>query len=143
MWAPHGGPAGSFSALMPNSSPVPRVLVVDDELLIRWSLGEALTAAGYIVVEGRDAAEARRAIGDHVHPPDVVVLDYRLPDSDDLGLLTAIRRQAPTVPVILMTAHGTAEVVRGALDLGAYRVVNKPFEVHDMASLVTEALAAR
>ena len=128
---------------MPNSSPVPRVLVVDDELLIRWSLGEALTAAGYTVVEGCDAAEARRAIGDHAHPPDVVVLDYRLPDSDDLGLLTAIRREAPAVPVILMTAHGTPEMVRGALDLGAYRVVSKPFEVHDMASLVTEALAAR
>ena len=128
---------------MPNSSPVPRVLVVDDELLIRWSLGEALTAAGYTVVEGCDAAEARRAMGDRAHPPDVVVLDYRLPDSDDLGLLTSIRREAPTVPVILMTAHGTAEVVRGALDLGAYRVVSKPFEVHDMASLVTEALAAR
>jgi DNA-binding NtrC family response regulator len=128
---------------MPNSPLVPRVLVVDDELLIRWSLGEALTAAGYTVVEGCDAAEARRAIGDHAHPPDVVVLDYRLPDSDDLGLLTAIRREAPTVPVILMTAHGTAEMVRGALDLGAYRVVSKPFEVHDMASLVTEALAAR
>jgi len=119
------------------------VLVVDDELLIRWSLGEALTAAGYSVVEGRDAAEARRALRDQDHRPDLVLLDYRLPDSDDLGLLTAIRREAPTVPVILMTAHGTAEVVKGALDLGAYRVVSKPFEVHDMALLVAEALAAR
>jgi DNA-binding NtrC family response regulator len=120
-----------------------RILVVDDELLIRWSLSEALTAAGYTVVEGRDAAEARQAIRDQDHKPDLVVLDYRLPDSNDLGLLTTIRQEAPTVPVILMTAYGTAEVVKGALDLGAYRVVSKPFEVHDMASLVTEALAAR
>jgi len=120
-----------------------RILVVDDELLIRWSLGEALTAAGYAVVEGRDAAEARQALRDQEHKPDLVVLDYRLPDSNDLGLLTTIRNEAPTVPVILMTAYGTAEVVKGALDLGAYRVVSKPFEVHDMASLVTEALAAR
>jgi DNA-binding NtrC family response regulator len=120
-----------------------RILVVDDELLIRWSLGEALTAAGYAVVEGRDAAEARQALRDQDHKPDLVVLDYRLPDSNDLGLLTTIRNEAPTVPVILMTAYGTAEVVKGALDLGAYRVVSKPFEVQDMASLVTEALAAR
>ena len=120
-----------------------RILVVDDELLIRWSLSEALTAAGYAVVEGRDAAEARQAIRDQDHKPDLVVLDYRLPDSNDLGLLTTIRNEVPTVPVILMTAYGTAEVVKGALDLGAYRVVSKPFEVHDMASLVTEALAAR
>jgi DNA-binding NtrC family response regulator len=127
---------------MPISSQS-RILVVDDELLIRWSLGEALTAAGYAVVEGRDAAEARQAIRDRDHKPDLVVLDYRLPDSNDLGLLTTIRNEAPTVPVILMTAYGTAEVEKGALDLGAYRVVSKPFEVHDMASLVTEALAAR
>jgi len=120
-----------------------RILVVDDELLIRWSLSEALTAAGYAVVEGRDAAEARQALRDQDHKPDLVVLDYRLPDSNDLGLLTTIRHEAPTVPVILMTAYGSAEVVKGALDLGAYRVVSKPFEVHDMASLVTEALAAR
>jgi DNA-binding NtrC family response regulator len=120
-----------------------RILVVDDELLIRWSLGEALTAAGYAVVEGRDAAEARQALRDQDHKPDLVVLDYRLPDSNDLGLLTTIRNEAPTVPVILMTAYGSAEVVAGALDLGAYRVVSKPFEVHDMTSLVTEALAAR
>jgi len=127
---------------MPISSQS-RILVVDDELLIRWSLGEALTAAGYAVVEGRDAAEARQAIRDRDHKPDLVVLDYRLPDSNDLGLLTTIRNEAPTVPVILMTAYGTAEVEKGALDLGAYRVVSKPFEVQDMASLVTEALAAR
>jgi DNA-binding NtrC family response regulator len=128
---------------MPNSPQAPRVLVVDDELLIRWSLGEALTAAGFIVVEGRDAAETRKALRDETNRPDLVVLDYRLPDSDDLGLLTTIRREAPGVPVILMTAHGTADVVNGALDLGAYRVVSKPFEMHAMASLVAEALAAR
>jgi DNA-binding NtrC family response regulator len=128
---------------MPNSSHTPRVLVVDDELLIRWSLGEALTAAGYTVVEGRDAAEARCAVGDHAHSPDVVVLDYRLPDSDDLSLLAAIRSEAPGTPVILMTAHGTAEVIKGAFALGAYQVVSKPFEVHEMARLVDEALASR
>jgi DNA-binding NtrC family response regulator len=129
---------------MPTSLQASRalVLVVDDELLIRWSLGEALTAAGYTIVEGRDAAEARKALRDVNNRPDLVLLDYRLPDSDDLGLLTMIRREAPAVPVILMTAHGTAEVVKGALDLGAYRVVSKPFEIHDIASLVREALAA-
>jgi len=68
-----------------------------------------------------------------------VLLDYRLPDSDDLELLATIRRGAPKAQVILMTAFGTPEVVQGALDLGAYRVVGKPFEVHALADLVTEA----
>ena len=43
----------------------------------------------------------------------------------------------------MMTAHGTAEMVKTAIDLGAYRVVSKPFEVHQMADLVADALAAR
>ena len=82
-------------------------------------------------------------MADNRAQPDAVVLDYRLPDSNDLGLLTAIRRGAPTMPVIIMTAHSTAEMIKGALDLGAYRVVSKPFEVHQMADLVADALAAR
>jgi DNA-binding NtrC family response regulator len=46
------------------------------------------------------------------------------------------------MPVIVMTAHSTAEMIKSALDLGAYRVVAKPFEVHQMADLVSDALAA-
>jgi DNA-binding NtrC family response regulator len=128
---------------MPNSSQKRLVLVVDDELLIRWSLSEALAAGGYGVAEASNAAEARSAIADAASRPDVVLLDFRLPDSNDLGLLTAIRQTAPSVPVVLMTAHGTADLARGALALGAFRVVSKPFEVHDMVALVGEALAAR
>jgi DNA-binding NtrC family response regulator len=128
---------------MPNSSQKRLVLVVDDELLIRWSLSEALAAANYDVAEASDAALARGAFAGGAPRPDVVLLDFRLPDSDDLGLLTAIRQAAPSVPVVLMTAHGTPELARGALALGAFRVVSKPFEVHDMVALVGEALAAR
>jgi DNA-binding NtrC family response regulator len=124
-------------------SPQPlRVLVVDDELLIRWSLVEALTERGHVVTEAGDAASARRIVGDAARRPDVVLLDYRLPDSDDLGLLAAIRREAPEAQVILMTAFGTPEVVTGALELGAYRVVGKPFDVDDLTALVSEAHAA-
>jgi DNA-binding NtrC family response regulator len=122
---------------------MPRILVVDDELLIRWSLREALEAKGYTVVEAKDAAAVRRVLADVNTRPDAVVLDYRLPDSDDLDLLSSIRRSAPSMPVIMMTAHGTAEMVKGALDLGAYRVVSKPFEVDHMADLVGQALALR
>jgi DNA-binding NtrC family response regulator len=126
---------------MLNSSHTRRVLVVDDELLIRWALREALEAKGYDVTEAADALSARAALDDRTARPDAVVLDYRLPDSNDLGLLTAMRKAAPAMPVIMMTAHGTAEMVKSALDLGAYRVVTKPFEVHQMADLVADALA--
>ena len=118
------------------------MLVVDDEPLIRWSLVEMLTASGHTVTEAPDAASARRVVRDDSQRPDVVLLDYRLPDSNDLGLLAMIRREAPDTQVILMTAHGTPELAKGALDLGAYRVVSKPFEVHDLTALVSEAYAS-
>jgi CheY-like chemotaxis protein len=119
-----------------------RVLVVDDEPLIRWSVAETLADRGHEVVETGDALGARSAVGDERRAFDVVLLDYRLPDSDDLSLLAAIRRLCPKAQVILMTAFGRPEVVRGALDLGAYRVISKPFEMSMIADLVAQAYAA-
>ena len=137
----HIVPMGENS-LGEKKSPALRVLVVDDEPLIRWSLAETLGDRGYEVVEMADARGARGAVGDASTEFDVVLLDLRLPDSEDLSLLATIRRAAPGSQVILMTAFGTPEVVRGAIDLGAYRVVNKPFEMRDLANLVAEAGAA-
>jgi DNA-binding NtrC family response regulator len=121
---------------------LPRVLVVDDEPLIRWSLAETLADRGYEVVESGDACGARATAGNAADGFDVVLLDYRLPDSDDLGLLASLRHLSPRAQIILMTAFGTPEVVRGALDLGAFRVVGKPFEMQTIADLVTQAYTA-
>ena len=127
---------------MAKNSPHLRVLIVDDEPLIRWSLAETLTDSGHSVSEAGDGEAAVHLLTDEDRPFDVVLLDYRLPDSNDLNLLATIRRVAPSSAVIMMTAFGTPEVAAGALQLGAYRVVPKPFEVHDMAELVLEAHAA-
>ncbi len=125
-----------------KKSPAVRVLVVDDEPLIRWSVVETLIDQGFDVVEAPDGRTAVLAI-DGTQAFDVVLLDFRLPDSNDLTLLSTIRRQSPRSQVILMTAYGTPEVTKGALDLGAYKVVSKPFEMSDMAALVAQARAAR
>ena len=126
---------------MASNSPKLRVLVVDDEPLIRWSLAETLEQSGHAVEEAGDAASAIRSVSAG-EPFDVVLLDYRLPDSNDLSLLQSIRRLAPASAVIMMTAFGTPEVIAGALKLGAYQVIAKPFEVHEVAALVLEAHAA-
>ncbi|HXI28930.1 MAG TPA: response regulator [Vicinamibacterales bacterium] len=127
-----------FSTVRAKNSAALRVLVVDDEALIRWSVAETLLDCGYEVVETGDAAGARLAVtGDG--PFDVVLLDYRLPDSDDLSLLASIRGAAPGAQVIMMTAFGRPEVVRGALELGAYSVISKPFEMQAIADLVAKA----
>jgi two-component system, response regulator, stage 0 sporulation protein F len=121
-----------------EKSPATRVLVVDDEALIRWSIVETLTCLGYSVVEAGDGHEALCALSASSKPVDVVLLDYRLPDSDNLTLLSTIRRIAPESPVIMMTAFGTPDVVRGALELGADRVMNKQFEMQEVAAAVGE-----
>lgn len=115
-----------------------RVLVVDDEALIRWSLTQTLEDHGCEVEQASSGAEAlRKAESDQSF--DVVLLDFRLPDSNDLRLLTRIRQLLPAAAVILMTAYSTPEVAQGALDLGALQVVSKPFEMSDMATLVAKA----
>jgi DNA-binding NtrC family response regulator len=120
-------------------TPRRRALIVDDEPLIRWSIGEALHDHGYVVVEaatGRTAIQELLASRD---PFDAIVLDLRLPDYDDLSLLSRIQDLAPRTRIIMMSAHGTNEIAQEARARGVYEFVNKPFEISAMASLVDGA----
>jgi len=92
-------------------------------------------------MEAGDARTAIRSFGDGSHA-DLVLLDLRLPDSDDLRVLAQMRQLAPRVPVILMTAFATREVVESAAALGA-SVLNKPFDLDDLAAIVERTLAPR
>ena len=132
---------GNFSDVVKNSPPL-RILVVDDEALIRWSLVQTLSDAGHSTAEAVSAATALRAVSDASTPFDVILLDFRLPDSNDLTLLSRLRRLSPATQVILMTAYGTPEVVQGALDLGVFRVVAKPLDMNEVSTLVIDAHAA-
>jgi len=115
-----------------------RVLVVDDELLLRWSLAEVLRRDGHTVWEAQSASTAREAI---TSAPgiDVVLLDHRLPDSEGLGLLQEIRTRMPLAAVVLMTAFATPEIIHDALELGAYSVMTKPFDMHAVEEVVLNA----
>jgi DNA-binding NtrC family response regulator len=116
--------------------------VVDDEALIRWSVAETLGALDYEIEEAGDGAAAIRAVspGSAV---DIVLLDLRLPDCDDLRVLAAIRHVSPGTRIILMTAFGSAELVQEAWRLGVCAIVDKPFEMGELPALVAGALAAR
>ena len=118
------------------------VLVIDDEMLIRWSMAETLTHAGYEVTEACSAKEALQQVS-AAPAPDVILLDYRLPDSNDLRLLERIRRVVPSSPVIMMTVYGTPDVVNGATELGAFRVLSKPVEMRDLVPLIEQAYESR
>lgn len=117
------------------------ILVVDDEALIRWSVTESLEAAGYEVLEASSANEALHVF-DNVRNISLVVLDLKLPDSDDLGLLRRLRALAPACQVIMMTAHGTAEVLDDARRLGVCEVLEKPFDLRRFVDVVNHALQA-
>ena len=122
-----------------KNSPTLRVLIVEDERLIRWSIAETLEHAGHVVIEAGDGASAIRTLTNLTEPVDAVVLDYRLPDSNDLALLAHIRQLSPRSALILMTAFGTPEITRAALDLGVYQVLSKPFDMHDLPLLLVQA----
>jgi DNA-binding NtrC family response regulator len=116
------------------------VLVVDDEPLIRWAVRQILEDAGYGVVEAGSAGEAMSRVADAArHPLAVALLDLRLPDSDDLSLLRQIRGEAPGCRVIIMTAHGTPEILRDAMTLGAFSTISKPFDLTCVLGLVRAA----
>jgi DNA-binding NtrC family response regulator len=141
-----GFPAGSavenlardFSPT-PKKSPKINVLIVDDEPLVRWSLSETLMDNGFGVLQAGDGREAVAALQGAQRPVDVIMLDYRLPDSNSLQLLARIRTLSPRSQVVMMTAYGTPELAVEALRLGAYCFVNKPLEMHDVPDLVSRA----
>ena len=115
-----------------------RVLIVEDEPLIRWAVAETLTEARHTVLEAPDAATALRVLNTS-DPIDVVLLDFRLPDSDDLSLVERIRRQTTSSAIVMMTAYGTSQMTADAKKLGVYEVIAKPFDVGALAGLLAEA----
>jgi DNA-binding NtrC family response regulator len=119
-----------------------RVLVVEDEKLIRWAIGQTLAGKGHTVVEACDAASARQVIEDSLEPVDVVLLDYRLPDSNDFQLLDDLHRLSPASVVVVMTAQNDPALNAAALDHGARRVLDKPFDLTVLDAAVREAAAA-
>jgi DNA-binding NtrC family response regulator len=114
-----------------------RVLLVDDEPLIRWSLAERLRLDGHEMIEAGTVIEAL----DHAEKGvDLVLLDYKLPDGDGLSVLRRVREIDPDVLVIMLTAHREVEVVVEAMRGGAFDYATKPFDLEDVALRVARAL---
>jgi two-component system, NtrC family, response regulator AtoC len=119
--------------------PSARILIVDDEALVRWSLKERLNEAGYDdVFEAGLASEALERISST--EIDLVLLDYKLPDGDGLSVLRKIKEASPEIQVILMTGFSSVENAVEAMKLGAYHYVNKPFNLDEVEMLVQKAL---
>jgi len=114
-----------------------RILVVDDEKLIRWTLRERLEEAGYAVVEAETGTEALLLAEEGA---DLVLLDFKLPDLDGLEVLRRLRERHPDTLVILITALATVENAVEAMKRGAWHYLNKPIDLDELLLHVGKAL---
>ena len=118
-----------------------RVLIVDDDAAVCWALEQVLTRSGYAVQIAADAAAARRAV--RRAPPDVVLTDVRMPGESGLDLLAALRAEHPSLPVVVMTAHGTMETAIEAVQRGAFDYLPKPIDLDRTLDLLRRALGEK
>jgi DNA-binding NtrC family response regulator len=114
-----------------------RVLVVDDEILIRKSLSKVLRARGYAVETASSGTEGLERAG--TTRPQVMILDMRLPDTDGLSVLRRVRQMDPLLQVIVITAFGDVQSAVEAMKLGACDFLRKPYEMEDIALAVESA----
>lgn len=117
------------------------VLVVDDDQSIREVLADFLNEQGFEVTGAAGGAEALARIGER--PPDVVLLDIRMPGMDGLETLRRIREVNTTTPVLMITGNDDAETARETLRLGAFDCVSKPFDFAYLERAVHKMLASR
>jgi DNA-binding NtrC family response regulator len=115
-----------------------KLLVVEDEKLIRWSIREMLTQEGYNVLEAASGSEALACL-DH-DDCDLVLLDYRLPDITGLEILEWVHKNMPEVSVVMMTAYGSVETAVQAMKLGVYDYLTKPVNLGELSVIVGKAL---
>jgi len=115
-----------------------KLLVVDDDSLIRRSLGEMLRREGYIVAEAATGTEAMKIAA--TAAPDLVITDFNMPEIDGMQLLRALKAKKPDLPVILVTGYGTVEQAVEAMKHGAYDYVSKPIMDDEMKLVVKRAL---
>jgi DNA-binding NtrC family response regulator len=119
-----------------------RVLIIDDEHMIRWSVAQTLRAAGHEVALAETAAEGLALFREF--QPAVVFLDVRLPDGDGLAMLQSLRNdRSRNAAVVLMTAYEDVCSAVEALRRGAFAYLRKPFDFDQLPLIVGRAVSAQ
>ena len=115
-----------------------RILIVDDDASMRYSLARMLEGRGLGVVAAKNGAEALSLF--IAEKPELVVMDIKMPGQSGLEVLKQFKERDPKALVILMTAFGTTENAIEAMKSGAFDYILKPFDIPKMKSLVERAL---
>ncbi|MGW8271768.1 MAG: sigma-54-dependent transcriptional regulator [Thermodesulfovibrionales bacterium] len=114
-----------------------KILIVDDEKLLRWSLNQNLTKAGYTVVEAETGGDGIKVFQEE--QPDITLLDIHLPDIQGIEVLEKIKESYPRAIVIMITAYGDVQTAVRTIKLGAYDFVEKPFNMDKLNILIQKA----
>jgi len=114
------------------------ILVVDDEANIRRTLRGVLADEGYDVVEAEDGREALALLAQNI--PRLAIVDIWMPDVDGIELVGRMKAQAPELPVIVISGHGTIETAVRVIRLGAFDFLEKPFQLDALLRMVDRAL---
>ena len=118
-----------------------KILVIDDEKLICWSLQKDLTKEGYEVLTAQSASEGLRLFEQEA--ADVVLLDIRLPDGDCQEILNTMRRKDPLVSVVMITANDDVRTAVQCMRSGAFTYIHKPFEFEELRLNIEKAVEER
>jgi Response regulator with putative antiterminator output domain len=115
-----------------------RILVAEDESLIRLDIVETLTEAGYeVVADAGDGEEALRLANEH--EPDLAILDVKMPKMD--GISVAEKLQEFSIPAVMLTSFSDTDLVKRASEAGAMAYVVKPFSSNDLLPAIQIALS--
>jgi CheY-like chemotaxis protein len=117
-----------------------RILVVEDNELIRVEVATILSLEGFEVVEAENGRDGLRRLAEH--RPDLVISDLMMPEMDGFALLAAVRANASwaNIPFVVLSARGEHEAAERALGLGARRYLTKPVDVDALLESVVSAL---
>jgi AmiR/NasT family two-component response regulator len=122
-----------------HEAPARRVVIAEDEALIRLDLAEMLAEEGYDVVGQAGDGETAIALAEQ-HRPDLVVLDVKMPKLDGISAAQQIAEQR-IAPVVILTAFSQRELVERARDAGAMAYLVKPFNKHDLVPAIEMAVS--
>jgi two-component system, NtrC family, response regulator AtoC len=120
--------------------PAEKIMIVDDERLVRWSLRQKCEEWGYRVIEA-DAGEPALKLAQQ-ETPDLVLLDVRMPDLSGIEVLDQLKKNGDARAVIMITADPQLDDVKAALKLGAYDFVGKPVDFDELHITIKNALEA-
>lgn len=115
-----------------------KVLIADDERNMRWILEKNLKSEGFATICAEDGEEAFNKFLDE--EPDMIILDYKMPKLDGMEVLKRIKKINSKLPVIMITAHGSAEAAVEAMKLGAVDYVSKPFDITELKLTIFKVL---